>query len=40
LLVANGQFKKTSPHAVLYRGDNRNVIWRDNVYVGGLAEPV
>ena len=40
LLIANGQFRKTSPHAVLYKGDNRNVIWRDNVYVGGLAEPV
>ena len=34
LLVANGLFRKTSPHATLYKGDKKDVIWRDNVLDG------
>ena len=33
-LVSEGLFRKTSPHAVLYRGKNENVIWSDNMIEG------
>lgn len=38
LLVANGIFRKTSPHAELYVGGGE-LIWRDNILVGGLEPP-
>ena len=34
LLVSNGLFRKTSPHATLYKGSRENVIWRDNILDG------
>jgi len=34
LLVADGYFTQHTDHAQLYRGDNKNVIWRDN-YIEG-----
>ena len=39
LIVSDGQFRKTSPKAALYRGDNKNVVWRDNYLIGGLELP-
>ncbi len=39
LLLANCMFRKDSPNATLYKGSNENVIWRDNIYTGGLKEP-
>ncbi len=34
LLVADGYFTQHTEHASLYKGDNKNVIWRDN-YIEG-----
>ena len=34
LLVSDGYFTQHTEHATLYRGDNKNVIWRDN-YIEG-----
>ncbi len=35
LLVSDGLFRKTSPHATLYRGEARSeVLWRDNILDG------
>ncbi len=34
LLVSDGYFTQHTEHAQLYRGDNKNVIWRDN-YIEG-----
>jgi len=39
LLLTNCMFRKDSPNAVLYKGTNESVIWRDNIYTGGLREP-
>lgn len=38
LLVSDGQFRKTSPHAALYQGSGP-VVWRDNYLLGGLELP-
>lgn len=37
LLVSDGLFRKTSPHATLYKGDKQNLIWRDNQLDGGFT---
>lgn len=34
LMVTNGLFRKTSPHATLYKGSRENVLWRDNILDG------
>ena len=34
LLVADGYFTQHTDHATLYKGDNKNVIWRDNYLEG------
>lgn len=34
LLISDGFFRKTSPHAVLYSGDKTNLISRDNILDG------
>lgn len=34
LTVANGLFRKTSPHATLYKGNREELIWRDNITDG------
>lgn len=34
LLVNNCQFRKDSPHSVLYKGDDKHVLWRDNIIAG------
>ncbi len=39
LMITNCMFRKTSPNATLYKGDNENVIWRDNILTGGLELP-
>lgn len=39
LLLSSCMFRKTSPNATLYKGDNENVIWRDNILTGGLELP-
>ncbi|MBR0145214.1 MAG: hypothetical protein IJM25_00950 [Eubacterium sp.] len=38
LLVTDGLFRKTSPHATLYRGDGKDVGWRDNVLDGDFPD--
>ncbi len=39
LLITGCMFRKTSPNATLYKGDHQNVIWRDNLLLGGLELP-
>lgn len=34
LLVSGGMFRKTSPKSTLYKGDDKNLIWRDNILEG------
>jgi hypothetical protein len=34
LLVTNGLFRKTSPHATLYSGDRAHLVWTDNLLDG------
>ncbi len=34
LLVSEGLFRKTSPHAILYKGDGKNVEWSGNTLDG------
>ena len=39
LVVSDGYFRQTSPNAVLYEGCGENVVWRDNILLGGLELP-
>lgn len=39
LLVANCLLRKTCPNTTLYKGDNKSVIWRDNILTDGLTLP-
>ncbi len=39
LLITNCMFRKTCPNAALYKGENKGVIWRDNIYTDGFEEP-
>ena len=34
LLVSEGLFRKTSPHATLYKGDPENILWVNNILDG------
>lgn len=39
LLLSDCLFRKTSPNATLYKGSNKNVIWRDNILTSGFEQP-
>lgn len=36
LLVSSCMFRKDSPHATLYKGSRKNVIWSNNITTGGM----
>lgn len=39
LLVTNCMLRKTCPNTTLYKGENKSVIWRDNILTDGLKLP-
>lgn len=39
VLISNCMFRKTCPNTTLYKGENKNVIWRDNILTDGLEMP-
>lgn len=39
LLVTNCLLRKTCPNTTLYKGENKSVIWRDNILTDGLTLP-
>lgn len=39
VIVSNCMFRKTSPNMTLYKGENKNIIWRDNIFADGLEQP-
>ena len=40
LLVSEGLFRKTSPHATLYRGNREGLVWRDNLLDGFTEDEI